>query len=433
MRKINAVLRVSLCALVIGLVACGGSSTGTSSAVTTTGSTTSTAVLEPSTTATAISIAVSGNHLVDGSGNAIQLRGVNVSALEGVPWNSDPWRGEAPDFAAMKAWGINVLRLPLSEANWLGLCGSTISAGVTPAIYKSTIETAVTQANAAGIYVILDLHWIAVPNTCPQGQNPMADTSYSATFWGQVAAAFKSNPAVLFELFNEPQGNYPPTAADWTNYLSGGLTGAEDVGTQTLLNAVRAAGATNVVLVDGLDYAATLGFNPAGAYNGSLGSTETTGIILPTDTVSPAQIAAVQHYYTGSQFENGANAVLAKNVPILVTEYGDDTNATGDSDTTSLYGWADPGGRAAQYLTAHGQNGASFAGVSYIAWTWDWGGGWYGGQGYNNWSLIQDANGTLFSPSAYSALGNSSTTPTAYATEVHSHYLCREAGTTNCP
>ena len=89
----------------------------------------------------------------------------------------------------------------------------------------------------------------------------MADASYSATFWGQVAAAFKNNPAVLFELFNEPQGNYPPTAADWNHYLSGGLTGSEDVGTQTLLNAVRAAGATNVVLVDGLDYAATLGYN----------------------------------------------------------------------------------------------------------------------------------------------------------------------------
>ena len=272
---------------------------------------------------------VSGNHLVDGSGNGIQLRGVNVSALEGVPWNSDPWRGEAPNFAAMKSWGINVFALPLSEANWLGLCGATISAGVTPAIYQSAIQTAVTQANAAGIYVILDLHWIAVPNTCPHGQNAMADVSYSATFWGQVAAAFKNNPAVLFELFNEPQGNYPPTAADWNHYLSGGLTGSEDVGTQTLLNAVRAAGATNVVLVDGLDYAATLGFNSAGAYNGSLDAAEKTGIILPTDTVSPAQIAAVQHYYSGNEYETGTNAVLAKGIPILVTEYGDDNSRHG--------------------------------------------------------------------------------------------------------
>jgi hypothetical protein len=71
--------------------------------------------------------------------------------------------------------------------------------------------------------------------------------------------------------------------------------------------------------------------------------------------------------------------------------------------------------------------------VSYVAWVWNWGGGWYGGQGYNNWSLIQNANGALFSPSADPALGDSSTTPTAYAAEVNSHYLCRAAGTVNCP
>jgi len=360
---------------------------------------------------------------VDGSGNAIQLRGVNVSALEGVPWNSDPWRGEAPNFAAMKAWGINVVRFPLSESNWLGLCAATVNAGVTPAVFQASLQSTVAQANAAGIYVILDLHLIAVPNTCPGGQNAMADATYSANFWGQVAAAFKNSPGVMFELFNEPQGNYPPTAADWTNYISGGLTGPEDAGIQSLLNAVRAIGASNVVLVDGLDYAATFGNNSA---------SEATGFTPPVDTIKPAQLAAVQHYYSGNEYETGANVLLAKNMPIVVTEYGDDTSATSDSDTTSLYGWADPGGRAAQYLTAHGQSGASFPGVSYVAWAWDWGTGWYGGQGYNNWSLIQDANGTPFSPSAYSALGNS-TTPTAYATEVKSHYLCRAAGTTNCP
>jgi endoglucanase len=493
---IDTVLRLSCCAVITALTACGGTSTGSTSSTTsatgasTTSSTTTSsaatssatsaatgagktsgttttstataptppptssasssttvgtsALLPPTTTSStsttstttapttgsgSLSIKVSGNHLVDGDDNAIQLRGVNLGGLEGIPWSSDPWRGEDPDFNAIKSWGINVVRFTLSEANWLGLCSQTLSFGETPAVYLSTIQTAVAKANALGIYVILDLHYTAVPNTCPQGQNAMADVQYSPTFWSQVAAAFKNNPAVMFELFNEPQGNYPPTTADWNNYVKGGLTGSQDVGTQQLLTAIRSTGATNVVLVDGLDYAATFGNNN----NPNIGNDQSPGLILPTDTLNPAQLAAAQHYYNGNKFETGANALLAKGTPILVTEYGDDVNATTDPDTTSLFAWADPGGRASQALTAAGQNGAAFPGVSYVAWVWAWGGGWYGGQGYNNWSLVEDANGTLFSPSAYSALGNSSTTPTAYALEVHSHYLCREAGTISCP
>jgi endoglucanase len=470
-RKSHVLLNLSCCAVITALSACGGSSTtantstaattaattGTSSSTSATGSTSSTSstgstgstgsttsgsssgskssgssttgstssvttTVPPNATTTSATvgavtgISVSGNTLVDASGNKVQLHGVNVSALEAPSFSSDPWGGQDPNFAAMQKWGITVVRIPLAESNWLGLCSKSVSAGVTPAKYQSTVQTAVTQANAAGIYVILDLHEIAVPNTCPTGQNAMADTTYSATFWSQVATMFKGNQAVMFELFNEPQGPYPATTTSWANYLTGGLTGPQDVGINTLLAAVRATGATNVVLVDGLDYAADL-----------------SGFKAPVDTLNPAQIAAVQHYYNGDTYEAGANAVLASGLPILVTEYGDDSNATSDSDTVSLYGWADPGGRASQYLTAQGQSGASFPGVSYVAWAWDWGTGWYGGQGYNNWSLIQDAAGDEFTPGADpSVTGSTSTTPTAYAAEVKSHYLCRAAGTTTC-
>lgn len=429
--NINALLKISCCAVIAGLSACGGSSSGSATASSVGSAAVTTNAVTPSSGNLAIK--VSGNHLVDAGGNPIQLRGANSGNLEAQPFLSplNWWReqGAEPDFSAMASWGMNVVRLPLGEQNWLGLCAATVAGGGSAANYQATVAKAVTDANAAGLYVILDLHFIAVPDSCPGGQNAMADTTYSATFWTQVAQAFKNNPSVMFELFNEPQGNYPPSTADWNNYVNGGLTGSQDVGTQTLLNAIRSTGATNVVVVDGLDYAATFGNNN----NPSIGNDQAPGFILPTDSLKPAQLAAAQHYYSGSQYETGANVVLAKGVPILVTEYGDDVNATSDPVTTSLFGWADPGGRASQALTAAGQDGASFPGVSYVAWVWNWGGGWYGGQGYNNWSLIQDANGTMFSPSADPALNNSSTTPTAYASEVHSHYLCRAAGTTNCP
>jgi endoglucanase len=297
--------------LVAGLAACGGSSTTSSSAETS--ALAATSVLQPSNTGAAISIAVSGNHLVDGNGDAIQLRGVNAGNLENEPFLGplNWWReqGSEPNFSAMATlWGINVVRLPLGDQNWLGLCAATVSGGGTAANFQAVVKQAVSDANAAGLYVILDLHFLASPNSCPSGQQPMADTAYSPTFWSQVAAAFKNNPAVMFELFNEPQGNYPPTTADWNNYVNGGLTGPQDVGTQQLLTAVRSAGATNVVLVDGLDYAATFGNNN----NPTIGNDQPPGFIPPTDTLNPAQVAAVQHYYSGSGYETGANAVLAR-------------------------------------------------------------------------------------------------------------------------
>ena len=69
---------------------------------------------------------------------------------------------------------------------------------------------AVAAANAAGLYVILDLHFAAPNNTstgvpyCPEAQIPMADQDHAPAFWASIAATFKSNPSVIFELFNEP-------------------------------------------------------------------------------------------------------------------------------------------------------------------------------------------------------------------------------------
>ncbi len=52
--------------------------------------------------------------------------------------------------------------------------------------------------------VILDLHWSnkgSLSNSA--GQQVMADT-YSIQFWTQVANAYKYDPAIIFELYNEP-------------------------------------------------------------------------------------------------------------------------------------------------------------------------------------------------------------------------------------
>ena len=393
-------------------------------------------------TSSARSIAVSGSNLVDAQGSTVQLRGVNVSGLEAVAvfgWDpSNPWGGSTgtatPDWTTIKSWGSNVVRLPLNEASWLGLTcvdvggiGKTVTGGVTTqnapgttvkadpgGNYQSTVISSVEAANAAGLYVILDLHLAAPSTDCPTMQNAMADADHSVAFWTSVATTFKSSPAVIFELFNEPFLDGTTTLVDTTpllDLLNGGGTlnsymaqkptspyqttvkyTWKTAGMQQMLDAVRATGSTNVVLTAPLSYAASI--------NEWLAS-------KPTD--SAHQLGAVWHAYPAGDYPTQVNclnlpacsattmadaiAIKAAGYPVVITEYGDAIGGSTASWASVLLPFADTNG------------------ISYLGWAWDT----WGGQTAND--LITDAAGD----------------PTqGYGTYVKAHYLCRAAGTAVC-
>src|SRR5205807_1942578 len=77
-----------------------------------------------------------------------------------------------------------------------------------------------------------------------------------------VARTFKDNSSVLFDLFNEPYpDNNQNTAAAWTCWRDGGTCSGvhyQVAGMQELVNAVRATGATNIILLGGVAYAGEL-------------------------------------------------------------------------------------------------------------------------------------------------------------------------------
>jgi endoglucanase len=379
-------------------------------------------------------IAVSGNHLVDAKGNTVQLHGVNVSGLEGYAvqgWSpQDPWGGLAPNFTAIKSWGVNAIRVPLNEASWNGgTCideggfGSTVVNGnkvdnkpgqkINPdpgGNYRATVEKVVTDAAANGMYVSLDLHFAAPGDGCPETQNPMADMDHSVVFWTSIANTFKQSPHVMFELFNEPfmdqyqlTDNSDPkadlengggTMPSWITFGNPGTVTEswKNAGFQAMLNAIRGTGATNVILTS------TNSFSTM------------TGDWLkyhPTDTLKTSQVAAVWHVYPnsdGSSLVNcvgdpstcspatkaSAQAILKAGYPVVITEFGD---GYGQSQLSSMI------------LPFADTNG-----MSYFAWTWDpW--------GQQDFVLIQDSNGTP--------------TP-GFGEYVKAHYLCRQAGTANC-
>jgi endoglucanase len=355
-----------------------------------------------STSSTALAIKVKGNTFVDQNGKTFQMRGVNVSGLESVAiqgWSvSDPWGGMKPDWSALQAWKVNSVRLPLNEASWLGYtCVDSNGATLDPdpgKNYRATVAQTVTEANAAGLYVILDLHWSAPGTICPTDQNWMADTDHSIAFWTSIADTFKANPAVIFELYNEPV--LTDSTAGWNVWLNGGAQTTvrpgggktyawTSAGMQQLLEAVRATGATNVVLCGGVSYSNVLTSFPSH---------------IPVDPIS--QLGAAWHVYSfniyvdpspGTSTTNMLAAVSA-NVPLAITEVGD-TDGAGAT-----------GSFVKKILTF-----ADSTGYSYFGWTWnDW------GQSSND--LILDSSGT----------------PTiGFGTYFKQHLICRATTTTSCP
>jgi len=127
---------------------------------------TETARPNASPSAVALKVSVSGNHLVNGAGSTVRLLGANRSGTqyacaEGSGFFDGP--SDAASIAAMKAWGMTAVRVSLNEDCWLGING--VPAAYAGVNYQGAIGGFVDRLNAAGLYVILDLHWNAPGTT----------------------------------------------------------------------------------------------------------------------------------------------------------------------------------------------------------------------------------------------------------------------------
>jgi hypothetical protein len=193
--------------------------------------------------------------------------------------------------------------------------------------YQGAITEWINQITGLGMAAIAELHWKAPAGVRAEDQAAMPDADYSVDFWKSVADTFKGNPLVIFDLHNEPYPNQdvPPPADPWDIWLNGGtvhlgnppaaaLPTYSAVGMQALVSAVRLTGATNPIMVGGLDYADQLD-----------------GILdhLPVDPLD--QLIASWHVYPGNNCGLGKQAcwdatvapVLAK-MPVIAGEFGRD-------------------------------------------------------------------------------------------------------------
>lgn len=125
-------------------------------------------------------------------------RGANLGNYLEAPPNS--WgnaRYTARDFAAIKAEGFDHVRLPVGWHHDAGP-GPDFTLG-TGLLQK--VDFLVTNATAAGLAVIVNLHHFDAFTTDPAGQKPKF-----LALWRQIAAHYAAAPAsVAFELLNEPK------------------------------------------------------------------------------------------------------------------------------------------------------------------------------------------------------------------------------------
>ncbi|MCH5209713.1 MAG: cellulase family glycosylhydrolase [Oscillospiraceae bacterium] len=129
---------------------------------------------------------VDGTRLVNERGEAVQLKGMSSHGLQ--------WFGNFATENAIKAtadYGANLFRL----AMYTGEGGYLSDRSV-----KDTLINAVDSAIRQDMYVIIDWHILS-------DGDPLANADAAAEFFAEVSARYADNPAVLYEICNEPNGN----------------------------------------------------------------------------------------------------------------------------------------------------------------------------------------------------------------------------------
>lgn len=318
---------------------------------------------------------ISGNKLYDSNNNVLVLRGVNRSGSEyaciqgwGI-FDGPNVTNDDGQVALMKNWGVNSVNIGINEDCWLGINGAPAAySGIN---YINAIKHEVATLESNGITPIISYFWGAAGTTPATGQAAMPDNDHAPATWQSIANTFKTDPNVILRLKEEPfpAGNSDGASAwsCWKNGdvqydSSGSLTpissntscseGYKVVGMQSLINIIRGTGASNVIMVPGVEYANSM-----------------TNFLNPTykviDTLVNSQLMAVVDVYPEDNVCGSTNCYDTKYAPVAAAmpfdagEIGEDVNGSSSSTAAvdTLMSWLD----------SHN--------AGYQAWSWDtWGG-----------------------------------------------------------
>jgi hypothetical protein len=270
--------------------------------------------------------------------------------------------------------------------------GNEVAGDPTP--YRNVVDTIISNWLGASsilgypLYVILDDHFSSVQWT-PTGQimmpmdQPATLGAADIPFYQAIAAKYGNRPEILLELFNELYGTTVQTDTEdaWlgsghgtpstftfptattspsgtgggyrmaiscspTCYAMGGGQTAQVISWQQALNAYRAAGGTNVVIVGTGVATSRLA---SWSYNGGAQT-----VVDQYMIGGIRQMAAAYHAYNQFESTDQADAIVAAGVPFIGTEGGSFTAVGGNVN-------ASPGFSYARYQS-------NYSGWSWCAW-----------------------------------------------------------------
>lgn len=269
---------------------------------------------------------VVGNHIVDATGHDLVLRGVDLVDMLSAAGASQVTEQVV---AGIRSWGATLVRVSLGEQLLL-----PTGCAYDPA-YLAQLQRVVRWITDLGMVALLDLHESQPYCLFPAGDQDMADAPGSVQFWHEVAGTFAGNPLVAFDLYNEPH------AIPDSTWLSGGMAVAwlpyQAAGMQQLYDAVRSAGASNLVFVSGNDWATE---PPPVLLNGYNVVYSVHDYTCPTN--APPNCTSPAPYDPNPIL--AAWTALGSRVPVFVGEFGwpSTTNGTYDQaviDAAGTRGW----------------------------------------------------------------------------------------------
>lgn len=243
-----------------------------------------------------------------------QLRGVNFPGGE-MLWGShntaNPVSGtdylfvSHQDIDYVSGKGANFARLLFS---WEGLQPTPNAAFPTTGnsgTYVSTFVDRVNYATSKGMYVMIEPHGaessaFAKYKGSYIGTSAVPNSQF-ADLWSRLATQFKSNPNVVFGLMNEPNGM---STVQWFNAA------------QDALVAIRATGATNLIMIEGN------GWSGAGSWTSSWYDTASPQVSNATawkiisDPLPLANTVAEVHMYFNSDASGGTNDIVSPTIGV---------------------------------------------------------------------------------------------------------------------
>ena len=215
---------------------------------------------------------VIGTQLCNERGEAIVLRGMSSHGIQ--------WFPQFLSKACIKSTadnGANLFRV----AMYTGEGGYIENPGL-----KNTLINAVDTAIALDMYVIIDWHIL-------QDGNPKTYQQQAAAFFAEMAQRYKGNPAVLYEICNEPNGG-----ATWENDVK---PYAEEI-----ISTIRAIDDKAIILVGSPTWSQDLH-------------------IVAQNPIAAENLMYTCHFYAGTHTDwlrSRITDALAQNIPVFVTEWG---------------------------------------------------------------------------------------------------------------